>query len=395
MKDHKVGYIDKTGSFVVEPQYDAWSEELSTFTEGLTAVQKNKLWGFINKNGEVVIPIEYENVSAFNDGLASVRKSGAYTWGYIDKEGNWAIPAEYSLAWKFSEGLARVEIKGKPHVIDRTGKVQFTLPEDFSWAEPFSEGLTKVEIRNKADRSKKIGYINRSGEYAIPPEFEWGSSFKNGLATVMSCGKTGYIDKTGARIWGLPLSKNFASLLEGAPPSSTVKKSLILKITKHPGPIEIETLPASDTCGPLGKILWSLHIKGDPKTFNDLTINLLEGDTFLTEERVGHFEATYQSMTKLGRPPEQNPFRRIEPRQGVVGYASVLGFGPGGAMYGLSVPSPDKAYELQILMAVSGEGNIIEETKATKKYFQKLATDPVGLTNSLAIVLYDKLFPAP
>ncbi len=53
----KFGYIDMTGTMVIEPQFDI----ANPFSEGLAAVVgDNYLWGFIDKTGTVVIPTQYE-----------------------------------------------------------------------------------------------------------------------------------------------------------------------------------------------------------------------------------------------------------------------------------------------------------------------------------------------
>lgn len=55
---------------------------------------------------EVAIQPQYEDAAAFSDGLAAVKKDGK--WGYIDEDGNTVIPFEYDFACDFSEGYAVV-----------------------------------------------------------------------------------------------------------------------------------------------------------------------------------------------------------------------------------------------------------------------------------------------
>mgnify|MGYP000228882386 CR=1 FL=1 len=43
--------------------------------DGLTLVMKDEKSGYVNKNGEVIIPIEYDELSSFNEGIA-VAKTG-------------------------------------------------------------------------------------------------------------------------------------------------------------------------------------------------------------------------------------------------------------------------------------------------------------------------------
>lgn len=62
-KDGLWGYIDKEGNWVLEPQY----EEAKSFSNGLAGISKEGLWGFIDMSGEVVMPCIYENVDYWNE----------------------------------------------------------------------------------------------------------------------------------------------------------------------------------------------------------------------------------------------------------------------------------------------------------------------------------------
>jgi hypothetical protein len=56
----------------------------------LARVKKDGKWGYIDKTGRTIIPIEYDYVESFNsEGLAKVKKDEKY--GFIDRTGvvNW------------------------------------------------------------------------------------------------------------------------------------------------------------------------------------------------------------------------------------------------------------------------------------------------------------------
>lgn len=83
------GYIDKTGRYVLTeadlPPNSYFVAE--DFSEGLVAVSVQGKIGFVNKKGEIVIQPQYDNIyRGFKDGIARVKKDGRDT--YIDKEGN-------------------------------------------------------------------------------------------------------------------------------------------------------------------------------------------------------------------------------------------------------------------------------------------------------------------
>ena len=69
-----------------------------------------------------MIPCKYEYAGGFSDGLALVKLDGK--WGFIDKEGHVVIPFEYDDAEDFSEGLAHVEKDGEWFYINQKGERQ-------------------------------------------------------------------------------------------------------------------------------------------------------------------------------------------------------------------------------------------------------------------------------
>ena len=55
-KDGKYGYVDKNGNVVVEHIYDDATEQNEY---GFVAVKKNGLWGSIDKQGKIIIEPKY------------------------------------------------------------------------------------------------------------------------------------------------------------------------------------------------------------------------------------------------------------------------------------------------------------------------------------------------
>jgi len=64
----------------------------------------------------------YEDADAFEvDGVAAVKRDGL--WGYIDTEGNWLLKPQYENAESFSHGLAGISEDGRWGFIDASGEV--------------------------------------------------------------------------------------------------------------------------------------------------------------------------------------------------------------------------------------------------------------------------------
>ena len=198
----QLGYIDKTGSFVIPPQFDYCLGH----TEGLAAVSVDGKYGYIDTKGDFVIVPQFEEASRFSEGLAAVGIDDRL--GYIDNRGAMVIQPEFIRAEDFSEGLAYVETSTTVGYINRTGQWILT-PEVWNMSS-FSEGLAWVLGEDASGYVS--GYIDKTGEFAIPLQFVHAADFSCGLARV-NAGRAGewqFIDKTGSIT--LELAFDFVSL---------------------------------------------------------------------------------------------------------------------------------------------------------------------------------------
>ena len=123
--NNRWGLIDKYSSELVFPHYDGVNLNYS-FNENLAAVniggtKRNFLfftggqWGFINLQGELVIPLQYDFARNFSCGLALVNKGGSRNnegfvsggnSGFINHLGETIIPLKYDEARDFKEDIA-------------------------------------------------------------------------------------------------------------------------------------------------------------------------------------------------------------------------------------------------------------------------------------------------
>ncbi|OJJ13976.1 hypothetical protein BKI52_44720 [marine bacterium AO1-C] len=76
------GFIDKTGKMVIKPQFKSYTHK--AFSEGMVAFKQGKLWGFMNKKGQVAIKPQFEEVGNFKEGRCPVKYNGK--WGVIQKK---------------------------------------------------------------------------------------------------------------------------------------------------------------------------------------------------------------------------------------------------------------------------------------------------------------------
>ncbi|MCW3116433.1 MAG: repeat-containing protein, partial [Chitinophagaceae bacterium] len=72
--------------------------------EGLIAASMQRKRGFVDLNGKIIIPLEYNQVHPFTNGLACVQKGTALfdPWGAINPEGKVVIPIIYEFTFSFA-----------------------------------------------------------------------------------------------------------------------------------------------------------------------------------------------------------------------------------------------------------------------------------------------------
>lgn len=79
-------------------------DSIDCLKEGLAVVSKDGKYGFINKSGKLVIPLEYGYAQAFSEGLASVQGADG-KYGFINKTGKVVIPFKYTGIGSDTEGV--------------------------------------------------------------------------------------------------------------------------------------------------------------------------------------------------------------------------------------------------------------------------------------------------
>lgn len=202
--DHNVlikdrGFININGDFVSHSEY----QKVGSLRNGRIRVKKtgagiftNSSWGFVDSTFREIIEPIYTDVGNFSEGLAWVRLRERFLiftvsdkYGYINKKGEVTIPLQYEKAGEFSEGLANITIEGKKGFIDKTGNI--VINPRFESVGFFSESLARVRYKGK------WGYINNQDSLVISFNYDRAFSFSDGLALVEHSGKWVFIDCSG------------------------------------------------------------------------------------------------------------------------------------------------------------------------------------------------------
>jgi hypothetical protein len=220
------GYIDLDGREVVSPTQYQYAH---TFSEGRALVAEHDEYetggfGFLDRDGKVVIPLGLERVGIFLNGRAPACRKGR--WGFIDPAGKWLIEPTFEEAGYFINGRALCKKKEKLGLIDESGKVLIA----FAYERLFAHGdwyvantddgecivfsrdgkkLYSVPFESLGDPGDGLmsvcnsfdgpfGYVDFEGKLKIKPRFGYAAPFAGGLAIVEDDdGKWGIIDKSG------------------------------------------------------------------------------------------------------------------------------------------------------------------------------------------------------
>ena len=111
----KVGYIDRTGKVVIEPQ----QRRSGRFHDGLATVRVGRKWGFIDTTGAIAIEARFDYAGAFSGGHAPVEV--ADRWGLTDRHGDSTAEPRYERT-SLRPGGAWSAASGQPLSGRRFGK---------------------------------------------------------------------------------------------------------------------------------------------------------------------------------------------------------------------------------------------------------------------------------
>jgi hypothetical protein len=188
------GFVNQNGDTIIPLNKYKFLNPIDE--EGMILGENNGKRGYINIAQDTLIPFIYDDLSVFSHGLAPAKQNGKF--GYIDRNGIVVIPFKFENESHFYKcKLARARLNGKYGFIDQKGnqvvpikfeKVRSNKIDSFvcvmengKWAFFSCEGkqLTKFEF----DQITESPYSETSYTY-----------FESGLCRVQKNGKLGYIN---------------------------------------------------------------------------------------------------------------------------------------------------------------------------------------------------------
>lgn len=101
------GYANTDGEIVIDPVFDDVQE---AFTEDRAYARVGRLRGFIDRDGKWRAGPKEWNIGEYKEGRAKVGRyvGEEFKWGFIDGDGNEVIPPQWDAARWFVGGVAQV-----------------------------------------------------------------------------------------------------------------------------------------------------------------------------------------------------------------------------------------------------------------------------------------------
>jgi DNA polymerase-3 subunit epsilon len=168
-KDGKYGFLNNNNKIVIPFQF----YHATQFYEGLASVSKDPFSksGYINTFGEYEITPKYDYANIFKDGLAAVgfHDTGQ---GFIDKKGEVIVPLIYESVFYFSKYAVKIKEDGNWAFFNNNG-IQLT-PFKFKYINDLKDGVAGIGIDGKH------GFVNERAEIIIPIIYDNVSSVQHG-----------------------------------------------------------------------------------------------------------------------------------------------------------------------------------------------------------------------
>lgn len=200
------GYMDATGTILIAAQYD----DASAFYEGLAIVSKDGRYGLINKRNEQIIAFKYLDISP-NEGGFILEDSSGYL--LLDAQGQFL--QQTPLQWEelqqtlsaFDWQVAPVETKREqPYErIERNGKVGLNKKGKVILAPKYDDIIVLTDATLFiAKQGKNLHYFDTTGKRLELNGLEWFLTApelafftKEGYAVCAKSGKLGLMDAKG------------------------------------------------------------------------------------------------------------------------------------------------------------------------------------------------------
>ena len=134
--DEELGYIRKNGSFI-----KLAGDKAIYLNENRIALKNDSGYSIVQLDGSPINQYIYKNVFKFYCGIAGMERNGL--WGYVDLNGNEVLPPQLPLIWDCSDGRIRVINPSGFSYLNT--KMEEVIPPQFIESRDLIEGLAPAQ----------------------------------------------------------------------------------------------------------------------------------------------------------------------------------------------------------------------------------------------------------
>ena len=158
--DYSYVLIDKSGK-VLKTLEDC--DAIYNFSEGIAGFKSkaSNLYGFLDLNGNKIIPPDYTGFTGFADGVSKVSQTinSKTKSGYITNKNEIFLPIKYDTLYGFRDGWGLLKNNGKYFFVDKSGNLK-DPPRVYDELIEFRSGFALGKVKGTGDNLHTYYYIN-------------------------------------------------------------------------------------------------------------------------------------------------------------------------------------------------------------------------------------------
>lgn len=156
-----------------------------------------KRYGIANIHAQILLPFEFHKIGGFEDGFSIVRKNKFY--GVVNSQYEMVIPCLYkSIAYDKNSGIFISDLgymtKTGEHIL-YVNNHNLIIDSKYRHIDEFINGIAVADI--VIDKKLKYGIVGIQGEEILPPIYSFIKRLSNGMFKYGFDGKVGVLDRLG------------------------------------------------------------------------------------------------------------------------------------------------------------------------------------------------------
>ncbi len=192
LKNQLWGYIDTTGSYVSEPQYQSASV---FYFDTFAVVQKSARFNVINKQFNTIFPSDYQEIKLISKNLIALATNNDFL--LYNSKGQQLNSQPFEAIIPF-HNYFKIFKKNKCALIDSTGKT--IIPLEYTRIQTFTIPSEKNQTFFLVSDDKKIGLYSLAKKLVLPIAFDEIALFNDSIIQFKMNKFWGYMHKNGYKI---------------------------------------------------------------------------------------------------------------------------------------------------------------------------------------------------